>query len=285
MVEPIVVDEEYRKEIEMARRELGVFITNNKCAPLMLQFAWNDAATYDAKSRRGGPNGSIRLRIGQELKHEANKGLEKAVQYCEIVKTKLKLKKVSYANLYQDSNESPRTEGRFIDGEEDARNLRKIFSRMGLSDEQDIVALCGGHTLIRTMYPKVSMGETHKDRSKFEEGKSTNKPLKFDNSYFKELLIKDASFSRLPMDYALVEDPKFHHYVERYDEEIFFKEYAISHKKLSELGFNLNNLDQPKGPYAKLNQHKGLIGIGIASVVVTVILGYLLKRKKNQLKN
>ncbi|XP_025980296.1 probable L-ascorbate peroxidase 4, peroxisomal [Glycine max] len=183
-----------------------------------------------------------------------------------------------------DSNESPRTEGRFIDGEEDARNLRKIFSRMGLSDEQDIVALCGGHTLIRTMYPK---GETHKDRSKFEEGKSTNKPLKFDNSYFKELLIKDASFSRLPMDYALVEDPKFHHYVERYakDEEIFFKEYAISHKKLSELGFNLNNLDQPKGPYAKLNQHKGLIGIGIASVVVTVILGYLLKRKKNQLKN
>ncbi|KAG4386586.1 hypothetical protein GLYMA_11G080901v4 [Glycine max] len=87
---------------------------------------------------------------------------------------------------------------------------------MGLSDEQDIVALCGGHTLIRTMYPKVSMGETHKDRSKFEEGKSTNKPLKFDNSYFKELLIKDASFSRLPMDYALVEDPKFHHYVERY---------------------------------------------------------------------
>ncbi|KAG4973469.1 hypothetical protein JHK87_030290 [Glycine soja] len=95
MVEPIVVDEEYRKEIEMARRELGVFITNNKCAPLMLQFAWNDAATYDAKSRRGGPNGSIRLRIGQELKHEANKGLENA-----------------------DSNESPRTEGRFIDGEE-----------------------------------------------------------------------------------------------------------------------------------------------------------------------
>ncbi|KHN41865.1 L-ascorbate peroxidase 3, peroxisomal [Glycine soja] len=216
MVEPIVVDEEYRKEIEMARRELGVFITNNKCAPLMLQFAWNDAATYDAKSRRGGPNGSIRLRIGQELKHEANKGLENAVQYCEIVKTKLKLKKVSYADLYQDSNESPRTEGRFIDGEEDARNLRKIFSRMGLSDEQDIVALCGGHTLIRTMYPKVPMGETHKDRSKFEEGKSTNKPLKFDNSYFKELLSKDASFSRLPMDYALVEDPKFHHCVERY---------------------------------------------------------------------
>ncbi|RZB78887.1 L-ascorbate peroxidase 3 [Glycine soja] len=250
MVEPIVVDEEYRKEIEMARRELGVFITNNKCAPLMLQFAyltllnycfhvflanslhclrWNDAATYDAKSRRGGPNGSIRLRIGQELKHEANKGLENAVQYCACGAVAVEVTKgptIDFVPGRKDSNESPRTEGRFIDGEEDARNLRKIFSRMGLSDEQDIVALCGGHTLIRTMYPKVPM-----------------------------------------------------------DEEIFFKEYAISHGKLSELGFNLNNLDQPKGPYAKLNQHKGLIGIGIASVVVTVILGYLLKRKKNQLKN
>ncbi|KAG4988045.1 hypothetical protein JHK84_030615 [Glycine max] len=239
MVEPIVVDEEYRKEIEMARRELGVFITNNKCAPLMLQFAyltllnycfhvflanslhclrWNDAATYDAKSRRGGPNGSIRLRIGQELKHEANKGLENAVQYCACGAVAVEVTKgptIDFVPGRKDSNESPRTEGRFIDGEEDARNLRKIFSRMGLSDEQDIVALCGGHTLIRTMYPKVPMGETHKDRSKFEEGKSTNKPLKFDNSYFKELLSKDASFSRLPMDYALVEDPKFHHCVER----------------------------------------------------------------------
>jgi len=48
----------------------------------VVRYRWNDAATYDAKSRRGGPNGSIRLRIGQELKHEANKGLEKAVQYC-----------------------------------------------------------------------------------------------------------------------------------------------------------------------------------------------------------
>lgn len=67
----------------------------------------------------------------------------------------------------------------------------------------------------------------------------------------------------------------------------------MSHKKLSELGYNLKKQNQskvadeeqnqPKGPYEKLNQHRGLIGIGIVSVV-TVILGYLLKRKKNQLK-
>jgi len=34
------VDEEYLSEIEMARRQLRSFITNNKCAPLMLQLAY-----------------------------------------------------------------------------------------------------------------------------------------------------------------------------------------------------------------------------------------------------
>ncbi|KAH1163412.1 hypothetical protein GLYMA_01G162400v4 [Glycine max] len=38
MEEP-VVDEEYLKEMTMARRELGAFITNNKRAPLMLQLS------------------------------------------------------------------------------------------------------------------------------------------------------------------------------------------------------------------------------------------------------
>ncbi|ESW29858.1 hypothetical protein PHAVU_002G104700 [Phaseolus vulgaris] len=297
------VDEEYLSEIEMARRQLRSFITNNKCAPLMLQLAWNDAAT-------GGPNASIRF----ITKHEAFKDLEKAVEYCEIVKAKLKLKKVSYADLYQlagvvaievtqgptidfvpgrkDLNESPRVQIRFLNGEEDARSLRRKFSRMGLSEDKDIVVLCGGHTLTRSMYPKVPMretpeGETHKDSSKFDERKWTKDPLKFDNSYFKELLSKGASFSRLPIDNALVEDQIFRHYVERYakDEDIFFKEYAISHKKLSELGFDPKKLNQDKGLCQKLNQHKGLVGIGMISVVLTAILGYLHKKKKNQLKN
>lgn len=39
MEEP-VVDEEYLKEMTMARRELGAFITNNKRAPLMLQLSY-----------------------------------------------------------------------------------------------------------------------------------------------------------------------------------------------------------------------------------------------------
>ncbi|KAK7406865.1 hypothetical protein VNO78_08499 [Psophocarpus tetragonolobus] len=163
------VDEEYLKEIEMARTEFRTFITNNKCAPLMLQLAWSDAATYDARRGTGGPNGSVRLRK-QGLKNEESKRLDIAVRYCgqfnfstllspclftialhfylnwfnsyqtEIVKTKLTLKRVSYADLFQlagvvavqvtegptidfvpgrkDSNECPRTEWRFLNGEE-----------------------------------------------------------------------------------------------------------------------------------------------------------------------
>nr|KYP66606.1 L-ascorbate peroxidase 3, peroxisomal [Cajanus cajan] len=274
-----LVDEEYLEEIEKARRQLRLLITINKCAPLMLRLAWNDACTYDAQTRTGGANASIRT--PQELKHQANIGLERAVRLCEEVKAKLK--KVSYADLYQlagvvaieltggptinfypgrqDSDECP-PEGRHLSGEEDAKSLRNTFSRMGLRDDKHIVALCGG---VRTIsYTKGPYGQWTKD------------PLKFDNSYFV-----------LPMDDALVKDEKFRHFVELYakDEDTFFKDYAMSHEKLSELGCNLKKPNQPKGSFEKLNQPKGLIGIGLVSLVVTVILGYLMKkRKKNQLK-
>ncbi|TKY70292.1 L-ascorbate peroxidase 3 [Spatholobus suberectus] len=336
------VDEEYLKEIEMARRELVALITSNKdAAPLMFRLAWHDAGNYDATTGTGGPNGSIRT--FQELNHKANEGLGKAVQLCGDLKAKAKLERVSFADLYQlagvvavevtggpsidfvpgrkDLAKSP-PEGRLLDGKEDISHLRETFSRMGLSDDKDIVALCGG---LRTMY----LGKPREDRS---EGQWTKDPLKFDNSYFKELLRKDAPFSRLPMDNALVADEKFYHYVKQYskDEDSFFKDYAVSHKKLSELGCNPDKINQPKvsneklnqpkpkvqdeklnqpkpkepdeklnqpevppdgklnrpkGPCEKIKQNKGLIGISIVSVVVTVILGFLLKRKKNQVKN
>lgn len=44
---------------------------------------------------------------------------------------------------------------------------------------------------------------------------------------------------KLPSDKVLMDDPEFYRYVELYakDEEAFFRDYALSHKKLSELGF------------------------------------------------
>ncbi|KAK8673296.1 hypothetical protein V6N13_111642 [Hibiscus sabdariffa] len=235
----------YLKEIERARRDLRALISSKNCAPIMLRLAWHDAGTYDAKTKTGGPNGSIRY--DHELKHGANSGLKTAVELCEQVKARHP--EITYADLYQlagvvavevtggptidfvpgrkDSKVSPE-EGRLPDANQGAKHLRDIFYRMGLSDK-DIVALSGGHTL----------GRAHPERSGFE-GAWTKDPLKFDNSYFKELLEKsDPDLLKLPTDTALVEDPKFLRYVELYakDEDAFFRDYAASHKKLSELGF------------------------------------------------
>ncbi|XP_057449260.1 L-ascorbate peroxidase 3-like [Lotus japonicus] len=279
MLKPLV-DPEYLKEIEKARRDLRALIFNKKCAPIMLRLAWHSAGTYDVKTKTGGPYGSIRNE--QELNHAANMGLKIAVDLCEEVKAKHP--KISYADLYQlagvvavevtggptidftpgrkDSLESP-PEGRLPDAKQGASHLREVFYRMGLND-RDIVALSGGHTL----------GKAHKERSGFE-GQWTREPLKFDNSYFVELLKADSKdLLKLPSDKALVEDPAFRVYVELYakDEDAFFRDYASSHKKLSELGFIPNN-----GSILV----KGAIGFAIASTVV--IIGYLLElsRKTN----
>ncbi|THU63170.1 hypothetical protein C4D60_Mb01t12880 [Musa balbisiana] len=125
-------------------------------------------------------------------------------------------------------------EGRLPDAKQGAPHLRAIFYRMGLSDK-DIVALSGGHTL----------GWAHPERSGFE-GAWTSEPLKFNNSYFVELLKEETEgLLKLPTDEALLGDREFRHYVEMYakDEDLFFKDYAESHKKLSELGFTPRHTD------------------------------------------
>nr|XP_043640150.1 L-ascorbate peroxidase 3-like [Erigeron canadensis] len=278
-----VVDAEYLKEIEKARRDLRALISNKHCAPIMLRLAWHDAGTYDAKTKTGGPNGSIRNE--EEYKHAANNGLKIAIDLCEEVKAKHP--RITYADLYQlagvvavevtggptidfvpgrmDSNVSP-NEGRLPDAKQGPSHLRDVFYRMGLSDK-DIVALSGGHTL----------GKAHPERSGFDEKPWTREPLKFDNSYFVELLKGDTyGLLKLPTDKALVEDPKFRSYVELYakDEEAFFKDYAESHKKLSELGFN---------PPCSLKIKKASLlaqsAVGVAVAATVAILGYLYESK------
>ncbi|XP_054823922.1 L-ascorbate peroxidase 3-like isoform X2 [Prosopis cineraria] len=220
------VDLDYVKQIDKARRDLRALIYSKNCAPLMLRLAWHDAGTYDAKTKTGGPNGSIRSE--QELNHSANNGLKLAVELCQDVK--VKHSKITYADLYQlagvvaveitggptidfipgrkDLMMSPE-EGRLPDAKQGATHLREVFYRMGLTDK-DIVALSGGHTL----------GKAHRERSGFE-GPWTRDYMKFDNSYFKELLREEPSddnLLKLPTDKALAEDPEFREYVELYAE-------------------------------------------------------------------
>ncbi|XP_011043177.1 PREDICTED: L-ascorbate peroxidase 3, peroxisomal [Populus euphratica] len=275
-----VVDAEYSKEIEKARRDLRALIASKSCAPIMLRLAWHDAGTYDAKTKTGGPNGSIRNE--KELAHAANSGIKIAIDFCEGIKAKHP--KITYADLYQlagvvavevtggptidfvpgrkDSLESPE-EGRLPDAKQGASHLRDVFYRMGLSDK-DIVALSGGHTL----------GRAHRDRSGFD-GPWTKEPLKFDNSYFQELLKGDSEgLLKLQTDRVLVEDPEFRKYVLLYaeDEDAFFSDYAASHKKLSELGFS-----PPSSSLKAITENSTLLAqsaVGVAVAATVIILSY-----------
>ncbi|KAL6644395.1 hypothetical protein ACP70R_016003 [Stipagrostis hirtigluma subsp. patula] len=284
-----VVDDEYRRQVDRARRDLRALISAKGCAPIMLRLAWHDAGTYDVKTKTGGANGSIRYE--EEYTHGSNAGLKIAIDLLEPIKAKNP--RVTYADLYQlagvvavevtggptvefipgrrDSSVCPR-EGRLPDAKKGAPHLRDIFYRMGLTDK-DIVALSGGHTL----------GKAHPERSGFE-GAWTKEPLKFDNSYFVELLKGESEgLLQLPTDKALLQDPEFRPYVELYakDEDAFFKDYAESHKKLSELGFT----PRSSGPAsAKSDLPTAAVlaqsAFGVAVAAAVVIVGYLYEASK-----
>ncbi|XVF32117.1 hypothetical protein REPUB_Repub17cG0054300 [Reevesia pubescens] len=134
----------------------------------------------------------------------------------------------------------------------------------------DIVALSGGHTL----------GRAHLEKSGFD-GPWTNEPLKFDNSYFVELLKRESEgLLKLPTDKALLDDPEFRQYVKFYakDEEAFFRDYAESHKKLSELGFT------PSSSRSKLIVKDSTLlaqsAVGVAVAATVVILSYFYEVRK-----
>ncbi|KAJ9703757.1 hypothetical protein PVL29_005163 [Vitis rotundifolia] len=315
---PPVVNAEYYKEIERARRYLRALISSKNCAPMMLRLAFHDAGTYDALTKTGGPNGSIRN--PQELNHSANRGLETAVDLCEKVKRKHPC--ITYADLYQlagvvavevtggptihfvpgrqDSLSSP-AEGRLPDANKGAEHLRLVFNRMGLEDK-DIVALSGAHTL----------GGAHKQVSGFD-GKWTEEPWKFDNSYFKELMKsstkslttsnpptgysqqkpsssaagEDSTGRRLfifPTDQTLIKDPKFLGYVMLYEqeEEAFFRDYAASHKKLSELGFVPPTLASRVITAVKNSSTMAKTAAGVAFATTAIAITFYYRRRSQR---
>eukprot|EP00438_Fugacium_kawagutii_P031038 Skav235367 [mRNA] locus=scaffold3967:94005:101822:+ [translate_table: standard] len=135
-------------------------------------------------------------------------------------------------------------EGRLPEGHKDSRScamhgfqrahLRDIFYPKGFTD-QDIVALSGARTVS-------ACASCHEHRVAFHQLQKTTERLWKDNAYFKNLLNKTWTMATdkdgkpqywsgdtmvLSTDIALVKDPKFKTYVERYaaDQAVFFQDF------------------------------------------------------------
>lgn len=249
------------------RGDLKSLITEKGCHPIMIRLSWHDAGTYCKDSKNGGPRACMRHRDAGEATYGCNAGLDIAIGLLKDIKEKHK--GVTNADLWAlaaveaikaaggpvipfkygrtDAVESKDSvpNGRLPDGDKGADHVRQIFYRMGFND-QEIVALSGAHTL----------GRCHVDRSGFE-GAWTDEPLKFDNSYYKDVLNKkwiekkvektgnpqlvdDKGLMMLTTDMALKTDAEFAKYTKLYatDEAKFFEDYAAAFQKLQELGYS-----------------------------------------------
>jgi len=247
------------------RKDIEDLVLDKSCGPLLVRLAWHASGTYDAKSGTGGSNGAT-MRYALEANDGANAGLDIARNMLEPLKKKYP--GITYADLwtfagkvsieymgckdevpwkpgrldYDKADKCP-PNGRLPDATQGAQHLRDVFYRMGFND-QEIVALSGAHTL----------GECHRDRSGFV-GPWTRDPNGFDNDFFRLLLSEkwvvkknftptqyaDASTGELmmlPTDMALIWDPKFRVWVEKYakDQDLWHKDFAKAFGKLMDLG-------------------------------------------------
>eukprot|EP01061_Rhynchopus_euleeides_P012342 TRINITY_DN219_c0_g1_i2.p1 TRINITY_DN219_c0_g1~~TRINITY_DN219_c0_g1_i2.p1 ORF type:complete len:331 (+),score=144.11 TRINITY_DN219_c0_g1_i2:125-994(+) len=230
--------------------------------PEFVRLAWHSSGTY-TKGEQGGNHGTMDK--VPEKDDPANAGLGKArgalaplVAKHSISKADLWVlasliaidemggPKIPFHYGRQDGNKCPPT-GRLPDAAQGSDHIRSVFYRMGFND-QEIVALIGAHAL----------GRCNKDRSGYE-GPWTNDPYGFSNSFFTELTEKtwqikpssrgtpneqfeDAETKKLmmlPADMALLSDPKFRVYVDKYaaDNDKFFDDFSAAYTKLMNLGW------------------------------------------------
>lgn len=251
--------------------DLGALIRAKNCAPILIRLSWHDAGVFSAGELTGGcPNAVMRFKGAGEGKFAANAGLPTvAVKLLEPIAQKFVPRLLSHADLWAlaanvgirlmggpdvavkfgrvdavSAEESVESQvGRLPDGDKGADHLRAVFHPKGFDDEA-IVCLSGAHTV----------GKCNLDRSGFS-GAWTEQPMKFDNSYFKELLTKSYSLETtskgcpqhkhaasgtimLKSDMALIQDPALKAHVQKYadNESQFFNDFAKAWTKMQELG-------------------------------------------------
>jgi len=261
---------------EALKSEIRSCVINQKAnaCPMVMRLAWHAAGTYDKKDASGGSNGST-MRFAPESTDPANAGLH--IIRSMLLPVSNNHPELSRADVWTAAGYAaleflggPKIEpvfgrmdapngtycppnGRLPDAAQGAEHLRQVFGRMGFND-REIVCLSGAHTL----------GRCHITRSGYD-GPWTRNPLKFDNTYFKNLIhlewkprvwdgplqyedVQTGELMMLPTDMCLVTDPKFREIVELYakDEALFFKEFAVAYHKLLTLG-----VTRPSNPTSK----------------------------------
>jgi len=263
---------------------------DGSAAPVLLRLAWHASGTYDQETKTGGSQGAG-MRYEAEGGDPANAGLQHARVFLEPVKEKHPW--ITYSDLWtlagvvaikhmggpdinwkpgrtdfvDDSRVPPR--GRLPDGAQASDHIRQVFTKqMGFTD-QEAVALCGAH----------NVGRCHSDRSGWE-GPWVGNPTRFSNLYFKQLLkmkwtIKEwegpqqfmndslgEELMMLPTDMALIDDPVFRGWVEKYaeDKDLFYDHFSKAFAKLVELG--VDRAANPYEPAPKKDDEPGAAGNG-----------------------
>ncbi|WVQ68128.1 uncharacterized protein L199_006334 [Kwoniella botswanensis] len=257
-----------REQVRKIMKQPGY--DDGSAGPVLVRLAWHASGNFSLVEHTGGSNGAG-MRFPPESVDPANAGLHHAISFCLPIQAANPW--LSHADLWTLAGitaieamggpkipwEPGRTDystaeaaaehrgdisDRLPDGALGADHIREVFGRMGFSD-REIVALSGAHAL----------GRCHEDRSGFE-GQWVVNPIRFSNQYYKLLLrdiwkprqwdgpfqyeatVAGTKLMMLPTDMALVQDPKFKPWVEKYaaDQDLFFKDFAMAFAKLIELG-------------------------------------------------
>jgi len=258
--------------LDSIKADLSALVTSKGCGPILIRLSWHDAGVYSTGKLTGGcPNAAMRFTDAGEGTFGANAGLPDVAVglLAPLAKKYVAGGVISHADLWAlaanvaikamggpdiptrfgrvdapSSAASVESQvGRLPDGDKGIDHLREIFAPKGF-DDKDIVALSGAHTV----------GKCSPGRSGFD-GPWTEEPLKFDNSYFKEMLSKSYAAEEtakgcpqhrhaasgtimLISDLALLTDSAFKTHVERYaaDQQAFFADFTTAWVKLQENG-------------------------------------------------
>ncbi|XP_075265762.1 uncharacterized protein LOC142358193 [Convolutriloba macropyga] len=214
-------------------------------APAVLRVVFHDAGTYDAKSKDGGANASVRYELGRP----ENKGLKRGLNCVTAAMDKIKGTaadgKVSFSDMIALAGayavaitggpKVPVPIGRMDASSADPENrlpsenasiaeLKRNFASKGFTT-QEFVALSGSHTI---------------------GGKGFGEPLIFDNAYYQVLMKKPwndpsvemGSMIGLESDHVLADDKECLDIIELYAEhqDVFFEDFTSAYLKLSGLG-------------------------------------------------